>query len=242
MNTSQPTIGYKFARADGVRVIVTLEIPEDAITNINRNNVAVKEYAKHRCNKAKVLKIEDEDGKEYSSARSYCYFKKSLEYILNDTIVVDDYDMDLDEVCASGIHFFLTRRRAELFGVGSIQNGLYTSWYDNGNKNEEYTYVNGQRHGLCQAWYEYGQKYEDCTYVNGLLQGLCQKWYDNGKKYLECTYVDGQRNGLYQWWHDNGQKCVESIYLNNQLHGLYQRWGYKGDKIEECMYENGVIV
>ena len=167
-----PTIGYKIAKAGETRVVVTLEIPEDALTNINRKNVAVKEYAKHRCNKAKVLKIEDEDGNEYTSARSYCYLKKSLEYILNETIVVDDYDMNLDEVCSTGIHFFLDRRCAELYGLDYIENGLYQEWHKNGQKYMECTYLNGKRHGLCQVWYSTGQKSAECNYVNGQKHGL----------------------------------------------------------------------
>ena len=122
-------LGYKVAKNGETRVVVTLEIPEDAITNINRINVAVKEYAKYRCNKAKVIKIEDENEKEYTSAKSFNYDKKTLEYVLNDIILVDDYDMNLNNVCSTGIHFFLTYRCAKLYGLYTIENGvLYCPW------------------------------------------------------------------------------------------------------------------
>ena len=117
---------------------------------MRRKDIVNFATAKYRCNKAKVLKIEDENGKEYTSATSFNYGNKSLEYKINDTIAVDDYDMKLKIVCSSGIHFFLTRRCAELYGLDSIQNSLYQTWYYNGLKWEECTYTNGQHHGLYQ--------------------------------------------------------------------------------------------
>ena len=66
-------LGYKASKNGDTRVIVTLEIPEDAITNMKRKDIVNAETAKYRCNKAKVLKIEDEDGKEYSYATSIYY-------------------------------------------------------------------------------------------------------------------------------------------------------------------------
>ena len=73
-------IGYKVAKNGEKRVVVTLEIPSDALTNMDRSTVAVKETAKHRASKAKVLKIEDEEGNCYPIAISFNYDKKSLEY------------------------------------------------------------------------------------------------------------------------------------------------------------------
>ena len=167
MNSS-PMIGYKIAKAGETRVVITLEIPDDAVTNMSRKSIVNVDTAKYRTNKAKVLKIEDENGKEYDSAKSFSYDKKSLNYVSNKTIVVDDYDMNLDEVCSSRIHFFLTRRCAELYGLKKIQNGLYQSWYENGQKYMECTYLNGERHGLFQCWHKNGNKWDECMYENGV--------------------------------------------------------------------------
>lgn len=183
-------IGYKVAKNNDTRVIMTLEIPDDAITNINRKDIVDASTAKYRTNKAKVLKIEDKDGKEYTSANSFIYNKKPLEYKLNETIVIDDYDINLEEVRSSGIHFFITKRVAELYYLNKIENCLFQSWYDNGQKEEESNFVNGELHGLYQQWHENGQKLVECTYVNGELHGLYQRWDYNGQRKEKSNIVN----------------------------------------------------
>ena len=232
-------IGYKVAKADNKRVIVTLEIPEDALTNIKRKDIVDINTAKHRTNKAKVLSIEDEDGKNYSEAVSFNYDKKSLTYKINETILIDDYDNNIETVCGSGIHFFLTKRCAELYGLEKIENGLYQSWYDNGQKSIECSYVNGNIEGLYQTWHENGQKWLECTYVNGNIEGLYQTWHENGKKWKECTFANNKIEGYYQQWYENGQIYKECTYVNGNLEGLLQSWYSNGQKWEECTYVNG---
>jgi hypothetical protein len=216
-------IGYKVCKAGDTRVIVTLKIPADAITNMGRKSAVVRETAKYRTNKAKVLKIEDEAGREYTHAKSFGYDTKSLEYTLDKTICVEDYDVDLEAVCAPGIHYFLEKRCAEFYGLhtigrSTIQNGLYQTWYDNGQKELECTYVNGRLDGLYQLWYENGQKELECTYVNGRTDGLYQEWFINGKLYNKRTYVNGKcvvihdmyvcNSSIPSWFH-------QRVYKNN---------------------------
>jgi antitoxin component YwqK of YwqJK toxin-antitoxin module len=159
-------IGYKLAKNNGKRVIITLSIPEDAITNINRKNIVDKNTAKHRTDKATVLKIEDSHGNEYTEAKS-SFYGSGLEYKLNETLIIEDYDTNLETVCSTGIHFFLERRVAELYNLDVIENGLYQSWYDNGQKQTECNFVNGKLEGLYQINYTNGQKWYEYNYVNG---------------------------------------------------------------------------
>ena len=227
-------LGYKSACAYNKLVVITLEIPEDALTNLERKNVAVKESAKFRCNKAKVLKIEDEDGKEYEEAVSHHNGKYiDLIYKLNQTVSVHRFEMRLEEVCASGIHFFLTKRVAELYGRDKIQDGLYTKWYDNGSKHEECTYKNGKKNGLYTEWYENGYKIHECTYENDIRQGICTEWYINGQKASECVLENGKKNGSYTQWHPNGMKKKECTYLNDQTIGSSKEWNENGSLIKD---------
>jgi antitoxin component YwqK of YwqJK toxin-antitoxin module len=232
-------IGYKAAKVGETRVVITLDIPDDAITNVARTSVLVKDTAKYRTNKAKVLKIEDDDGKEYTEAVTGFFIVKSLTYKLNDLVKVSDYDMDVEQVCSSGIHFFRTKRIAELYGRNSIENGLFQRWHDNGEKDEECTFRNGKKDGLYQRWYENGRKWVECTYRNRKLEGLYQRWYENRQKWEECRLVNGMKDGLYQSWHENGQKWEEAMYVDGVKDGLYQRWYENGETWEDCTYVDG---
>jgi hypothetical protein len=187
-------IGYKIAKnVAGDRVVVTLEIPADALTNTERTNIAVRETAKYRANKATVLRIEDAAGKEYPAATSFCYDSKQLTYRIGETNEEPGYAMDPEAVCAEGIHYFLTKRVAELYGLESIKNGRYQRWHENGAKAEEETTVDGKRNGFYQRWHENGAKAVEATFVEGTLHGLYQWWHENGAKADEATYVNGVR-------------------------------------------------
>ena len=88
-------LGYKIAKSFGKRVVITLEIPEDAVTNLKRSNIVNAETAKYRTMKAKVIKIEDSDGKTYNEAVSFNYDKNSITYKLDEELVCHDFDMNL---------------------------------------------------------------------------------------------------------------------------------------------------
>ena len=127
-------IGYKAAFNENTRVVITLEIPDDALTNINRTSVVVKEKAKHRANKVKVLKIEDKQGKEYKTAETGFFREKILVYRVGETLEEPTYDTDIEQVCSRGIHFFLDKTVAEQYEILEIENGLLESFYDTGQK------------------------------------------------------------------------------------------------------------
>jgi len=207
-------IGYKVAKHGDVRVVVTLEIPCDALTNMNRSSIAVKETAKYRANKAKVLKIEDDEGNCYPSATSFGYDKKSLCYKIGEIIEEPTYNTEPEEVSAEGIHYFLNRRVAELYGLDKIANGLFEQWCNNGKKLLEYSYIDGKVHGLYQSWHTNGQKWVECSYDYGKPHGLYQAWYADGKKWEEYSNVDGKMHGPYQKWHENGQKYAEGMFVD----------------------------
>ena len=52
--------------------------------------------------------------------------------------------MNLDEICAQGIHYFRYHETAFYYELDKVYNGEYKSWYNNGQLWEEYTYVNGE--------------------------------------------------------------------------------------------------
>ncbi len=171
-------IGYKVAINNDKRVIITLEIPEDAKTNLHRSNIIDAHKAQYRANKARVLKIEDTEGNEYTSANTALYHKK-LTYV-KDKVIETNFGGNLETVCAKGIHFFLDKEVAEEYCVGKIENGIKRTYYDNGQKWIETNYVDGIANGLYKEWYENGNIKSEAKFVNGKIDGLYQQWYPNG--------------------------------------------------------------
>ena len=72
--------------------------------------------------------------------------------------------------------------------------------------NERY-YVdkNGLRQGLYESFYENGQLRRRCTYKDGKLDGLYESFYENGQLKERCTYKNNKLDGLCEWFDINGQ-------------------------------------
>ena len=72
------------------------------------------------------------------------------------------------------------------------KDGLWTWWYENGEKKNEGTFKDGQENGLHRWWYENGQKSKEGTYKDGKQVELVTSWYENGQKGKEGTFKDGE--------------------------------------------------
>ena len=73
-------------------------------------------------------------------------------------------------------------------------NGLYTKWYENGQKKEEGNEKDGKFDGLVTFWYENGQKRNEFNYKNDKLISA-NVWKPTGEKCPVTKVVDG--NGFY---------------------------------------------
>jgi hypothetical protein len=97
---------YKLARGpDGERVIVTLEIPEDA------QRVAPLVGRKCRASHAKVVSLSS--GESAVSWHRVPEPAVRLTYRVGEVIRAHEYDPSPFVECSGGIHFFLARREAE---------------------------------------------------------------------------------------------------------------------------------
>jgi len=130
-------LGYKKALSvpDNIPVIVTLEIPHSARSNVYRmGNVRDREFAKHRCESAWVRSIQDpKTGKEFYKAKSMSNPKDvdKLTYHLGRFVKSDKYDPVVNRICSSGVHFYLSYVRA-LYHKSPFSDSCFQVWHDNG--------------------------------------------------------------------------------------------------------------
>ena len=94
-------IGFKKAHDH----IVVLEIPEDA----RRLSATGR---KCRCDKAKVLQIQNLDGSESELTEVVSDFSNNFIYKVGEVVSVPDFDEDRWNECSTGIHFFINRQEA----------------------------------------------------------------------------------------------------------------------------------
>ena len=111
--------------------------------------------------------------------------------------------------------------------------GLYTSWYENGQKEREENYKDGELDGLFTRWDQNGQKRTKQTYKDGKIDGLWTRWYSNGQKEIEGTLKDGEHDGLLTYWDQNGQKRKEETYKDGELDKLVTKWWNKDGSVDQ---------
>ena len=86
------------------------------------------------------------------------------------------------------------------------QDGLYTSWHDNGMKMVERTWSAGLRDGPFQIWTASGNLESRGYNVDNLRHGLFEEFYANGKKKSEVEYQNGKIDTFLRWKPD-GTVC-----------------------------------
>ena len=125
--------------------------------------------AKYRCNKAKVLKIQDTSDQniEYHEAYS-AFWDKQLKYRVGEIVCEHNYTNN-NKVLGEGIHFFLDKEVALIFGLSSVNNGLYRSWHDNGQKHIECEFFNRRKHGMYLEWCKNGNMIMECNFIKGRM-------------------------------------------------------------------------
>ena len=94
-------IGFKKASYH----IVVLEIPEDA----KRLSATSR---KCRCDKAKVLEIQNIDGTKSDVLEVRSGYDSNFIYRVGEMVTVPDFDEDRWNECSTGIHFFINRQDA----------------------------------------------------------------------------------------------------------------------------------
>ncbi len=98
---SGPFIGWKKAK----NYIIKLEVLADA----KRSSATGREC---RCDKARVVAIENIDGSESHIAEVNSNYDKTFIYRVGEIVSVEDFDDNRWHSCTKGIHFFVTRQEA----------------------------------------------------------------------------------------------------------------------------------
>ena len=70
--------------------------------------------------------------------------------------------------------------------------GVWTVWFDNGQKRLAAEYNNGKKHGASERWYEDGSKRSLHTYKEGVLHGFFAQWARGGLLIAKGSYLDGK--------------------------------------------------
>jgi len=96
----------------------------------------------------------------------------------------------------------------------SLQHGLFTLWYENGQKRWEDNYKDGKKDGLLTLWYENGQKEAEVNAKDGKMVTMT-KWKPSGEKCPITNMVDG--NGVVVHYNEDGTEKTRFRYKDGEI-------------------------
>ncbi len=132
--------------------------------------------------------------------------------------------------------------------LNGTKNGIWTWWYENGNKKDQCKYENGYYVDTVYHWYETGQlkqieiiagrtvTTDGCCNCNGTII----RYYENGNLKEKFTNLDNKLQGTYLSYDENGN-CQIWTYLNDTLNGQASEYLVDSSKVTIIVgqYGNG---
>ncbi|MCF6367019.1 MAG: hypothetical protein L3J35_12560 [Bacteroidales bacterium] len=105
------------------------------------------------------------------------------------------------------------------------KDGVWKSYYVNGNLKSLITYVKGEKSGEAKIYYENGNIAEEGTWVVDKWVGKYKSYYKNGKLSYLWNYNDyGNRSGYQQYFYKNGNKKIEGEWIDGKEHGVIKEY------------------
>jgi antitoxin component YwqK of YwqJK toxin-antitoxin module len=165
--------------------------------------------------------------------------------------------------CSPRVHCPICRTDLFIAHPGWVEDGLGTTFFENGEKKSECMYVMGLRHGVfkeynlqgslvkeetyemgilhgpSRTWFETGLLFTETFYEKGKMSGPSAEWYQSGQLKCVSTYQDDIKHGPYLTYHENGHKSIESFFMEGEIHGIVQYWYSCGNRWTESLYEKG---
>jgi hypothetical protein len=210
--------------------IVVMERTENTKTNEARKGLIDSDYAKYRGSEFKVLNIINKYDvtkkvEEINSSHRY----NPITYRIGEIVKSNFYDENIQEVCSTGIHFFLTFERAYMYENDSerihIFDGAYKLWEDDGRLIGLRFYKDRKLHGQYRVWNADGTLQITGTYNNGKLDGAYTEYYASGAKKFTSTYSNGIKQGQEFHWDKHGvvYKCTN--FTAGKVNGFVHHGG-----------------
>ncbi len=126
----------------------------------------------------------------------------------------------------------------------SCQDKVIVSYYETGEKQEEYQYSSDSvKHGLYKRYSPEGTLIETANYVHNKLEGERIIYnFKSGVKEISEYYNDDLLDGNYIEFHPNGEIKSLGVYTDNLLSGTVRLFKTSGVLIQELQYLNNYEV
>lgn len=140
------------------------------------------------------------------------------------------------------IHLTESKKRVnevKFFEKAKKLNGVYRTYYKNGQIRYEGTFVNNLPSGIFKTYSIEGNIVGVDNYSAGKLSGTSKMYYATGELLAEYRYKNGKIEGLSVVYNKDGSLISEVSYKNSLLHGSIKNFYENGNLCFESYFSNG---
>ena len=219
-----------------------MEIDPNGPNNMERGGVVHRDYAKYRCQIAKVVGIENALTGE-TAEMAISGHDERFCYKVGEMVEEPEYNAVIGIACGKGIHFYLTEETAKFHALGLMNFGGYTgefkSWYDNGLRRVRGWLKDGKWNGEYEEWHDNGKRWCHGWYKDGEMDGEWESWHENGQRLERVWFKDGEEDGECEEWHVNGKRSAHGWYKDGKAVGEWEEWHENGQRRRRGWYKDG---
>jgi antitoxin component YwqK of YwqJK toxin-antitoxin module len=114
-------------------------------------------------------------------------------------------------------------------------NGLWRSFYDNGNLKSAINYKDGKVDGI--AFFYYNDNHEtpmaQVIFNQDVITGVYQEFFQNGAQKAKLNYKDGKLNGDAEFYYPTGRIKIKGEYKDDEKRGKWLFYNENGDVINK---------
>ena len=122
--------------------------------------------------------------------------------------------------------------------AGSLKDGLWQEYYENGQLRNEGNYIGGKKVGLWKEYHDNGSLANMVNFKEGKKEGLLKNYYSDGQIKGKINYIEGKENGMMELYHQNGKLMLEGFFKNAVQISLWEYYDEDGKLINIETFDN----
>jgi antitoxin component YwqK of YwqJK toxin-antitoxin module len=125
--------------------------------------------------------------------------------------------------------------------INNQMNGLWRSYYENGNLKSSVMYKNGKVDGIAYFYYNDGKEtpMAEVTFIEDVINGMYKEYFQNGAQKAKLNYEEGKLDGDAEFYFPTGSIQAKGEFKDDEKRGKWLFYNEKGELIsKEKMKKN----
>jgi antitoxin component YwqK of YwqJK toxin-antitoxin module len=134
--------------------------------------------------------------------------------------------------------YYANERQSVMFEgriTNNKMNGIWRSYYENGNLKSSVNYKDGKVDGIAYFYYNDNKEstMAEVIYEQDIMTGIYQEFFQNGAQKVKLNHKNGQMHGDAEFYYPTGRIKVKGEYKNNEKRGKWLIYNENGELVDK---------